>query len=275
MKQFISIVFFLSALVSHAALAQQVSAQVGMGDVYNNGQHSNETLAEVWDLKVEEIERYQRLLIVDRHYSSSSITPYELLGKHAQSYEEGQRYAKRVVEKNLEQYRKSMEWAITVGQSVESNAKMAMEMISESELIRNHLAQKGIPTSAYMGRMQDEMLGIDRSSDAYAKSQEPKPRVRLFVDADACGDTCIDLWDRVRAKQTLQQYSGIDVVFVGDRAARPSKETVSLWAQARKITTAEVDRKHITLNFESKRFAAIRNGKQAPIAIESTGSIFK
>lgn len=250
------------------------------GELFQGARYSTTKLARIWGLKEEEIERYQALKIADQHYSDPKITPYEVLGKYARTPEEAERYAAIVIEKELEQYIRAMDWAATVDNVRKARPIEAqLDLLQSSRVVQTYLKNQGIDVDGWIGELSgtslNRLLDLDVSGGNQRAAKPVAPRVSYFVDARACDQSCELGWDQLRGMQTLKAVSGIDVIFVGENKTKPSKLEVSSWAQARGISVEEVDRKEITLNFESTRFATIRNNRDIPVAINSLGDIIQ
>jgi len=214
--------------------------------------------ARAWDLSEAEYRRYERLRVVDAAFSSADVTPYEVLGKYAESAAERRRYARRFRERYLDNRRRAAEWMIAVAEAGEEAPPDAFAMIDASETIRNLLAANGLSREDFAPEpLADRSAGGD-------------DRVRYFLTTD-CGERCESELDTLLTQQLLGTYPGVDLVFTDTRDTPTDRQRIRAWAARHALAPALVASRALTLNFDAPKHRALRGDRSPPIALTADG----
>ncbi|PID63409.1 MAG: hypothetical protein CSB44_01965 [Gammaproteobacteria bacterium] len=246
---------------------------IGHGDVYAPATYSRGTIAEAWGLTEEEYKRYERLMITDRHFTAQNVTPYEILGKHAETEEEAKHYAQMLIDRQLEEYIKTMEWIMTLRDTMPAREEMTTTILTNAPGVREALSDAGVDVNRYFERGAQSVLedGESTAAEALPQTEPGTPRACLYIDHTNCDRSCNALWREARALQEKGSVSGIDVVFIGQGEEKPSRADVSGWAKAHDVTMAEVRNRAITLNHETPHYLELRKQREIPLLIDSNG----
>lgn len=240
--------------------------------LYSSVVHSRVQIAEQWGLEEEEIERYEQLMIVEQHFSSSQISPIEVLGKNPRTQAEAERYAKKWVDMQLDQTQKSLTWVAQVSKALDDRKKIAYELVAGSPPLRQYLEDGDVNTDIFWQRWQDAIHGTDTVNGAALSSARESQRVYYFLNLADCNTSCHRLWETLRERQDNGTYSGIDVIFVRGVGDAPTAKEVGIWGVSKELSKEEVASGNVTLNWDGPEFQAIRGLIDVPFAMESRGA---
>lgn len=250
--------------------------------------NENKKIARAWNLSIEQVERYQDLMIVEKHYAAENISPIEVLGKNARTFEEMESYAILARERLMEQTLKSIEWGIVVDSTGTSNEQNAFEMVSKSPVLREFLAAGGVTLDRFEERYRDREYGPgsvisepsldfgERNNNLdslFEQSEKNSDLTRRFMFANAieCDEKCEELWSSLRDDQEAGIIDGIDVIFIDFEGVRPSKDQVSTWAVNNDVSVNEVKDKTVTLNWSKDEYMNILGDHAVPVVFSADG----
>ena len=233
--------------------------------VFSDPKFSVLDVAKMWNLSVEEIERYQELIEIDRPFTAvgATMTPYEVLGKFATTPEEQAKYAELYIDAAYANHQRGLEWVIALEKFTVPRQLREAQLIAESALIGNRV--RG------MGLRQPEIE--DFSSDVSGNESVVDA---LFYVPTPCDENCSGMFDKLRKAQKSKEIGTIHVIFTDLLDTDKDKRTVYRWAAAHDLNRSMVGPdKPVRIDFENKvaAFGEARQNRRAPLALDSTGQV--
>lgn len=197
---------------------------------------------DLWDLSQEEWERVELLQNGLRRYVSDvQISPLEVLGIHARSIEERERYARRWAQLMLTDAERILKFQRAYDEAMQS-------------LINN---QPVIDISQLPARQS--VLPVLMKSD----------RIALFIDLECVA--CLSLLhDSIEA---LPRVAGLDVYFLGLEVA--DNELLRRWATHHQVSRHLVESKRVTLNHDAGLLSRVNpRAMDVPVLMKRRGHRF-
>ena len=204
-----------------------------------------------WDLEDTEWQRYQSLMQGIRgSVSPSTLSPIEVLGIHARSTEERQRYAEQ--------------WALMMREDAERI--LAFQRAYDEAQRRLFPSGLLIDASVVNARKLDRDLVKDLS-------WQPTDRVLFFTDTQCA--TCDAVMERLLSQ--LEHISGIDLYLIDVTAGEESQ--IREWAATKQIDPQWVNDHKVTLNIDAgaRDRVAAHTGQQKqalPVVVLRRGDQF-
>ncbi|MCY4129550.1 MAG: TIGR03759 family integrating conjugative element protein [Gammaproteobacteria bacterium] len=195
-----------------------------------------------WDLDTRELERAEMLRDGFRRYvSDRQISPLEILGIHARTDSERNRYARHWAELMIEDAERVLAFQRAYDAAVR-------DLLGEERLVNlTQLPPRVSSTPA--------LLGTDR--------------LAVFVRLDC--EPCTEVLARVF--QIGRQVDGVDVYVLG--LADGDKTTLHAWANRQGIPPLAVHSKRITLNFDDGLLARLHpRADEVPVVMRRRGDKF-
>ena len=181
------------------------------------------TRAAQWGLDKTEWQRYQSLMLgVRGSVSPATLSPIEVLGIHARSTEERQRYAEQ--------------WAVMMREDAERI--LAFQWAYDDAQRRLFPSGLLIDASVVKARKSDQDL-------AAKLGWQPDDRVLFFTDTQC--PTCDAVLERLVSQ--LKQFSGIDLYLIDVSAGDESR--IREWAASKQIDPQWVNEHKVTLNIDA------------------------
>jgi len=252
MRKRVMLILSLSVL-SVTALAAENSIPAESQTIQSSLQESR---WEKWRLSENELETLSSILPIENAFTDASkLTPYELLGKYASTEFERKQYAEHYVNAMLAHQTRSLEWAVAVA-DVLVNANHGKALL-QSKSISGYLHSQ-----RYKGYVGTEGYSRAQLLDAVAPG-----RWHVFVLAEKCR-ACDAAFDRALDALRNHKLAGIDVVFVGMPTGDQVRAT--RWARRQGITADMIAADKVTLNYENAEWENERDGRAAPLIIDSS-----
>lgn len=243
-------VFLMFSVSSFAQTAPQPTNVANTQ--FSESDQSNAMTQQVWSLTDEEMVTYQQLIEKERAFTDvDALSPYEILGKHANTEHEKKRYAKLFVKSMVNNHIKALEWSILVSNEV--NDSDPANNLFASNLVNEYLQEIGYKKKG--------------ASNDFISPIETKSRLAFYTDA-TCNDCDMGQVTQLMKMVKGGRFNGIDVVFVG--MGSPDQKLATSWAVAQGITADMVNKKQITLNFESGTYKIKRKGRETPLVLDTS-----
>jgi|GEM_PF-3096451 len=240
------------AVVTLIVLATHpVSAEESRSGARASDTHFSSIARDLWQLDDSEVARLDELVSIERAFSDvDRLTPYEILGKYAETTQDARRYAERYTRAMADHQRRSLRWAVTV-----ANVARQQEQ-----------------------QVQNAMLGDPLISEYLASIREggPSPitaeRWHLHVPAE-CPD-CDALIQSAVAELSGDRIQGLDIVFLGMQ--QPDQDVVREWLEAAGLSIEDVRGDRVTVNLDSDAWRDERAGDDRAMLVQgSTGRILE
>jgi len=245
----------LTALPVVAGAAQRSDAQYSKAQITEPSatqrlDHQT-TRAAQWGLDKTEWQRYQSLMLgVRGSVSPATLSPIEVLGIHARSTEERQRYAEQ--------------WAVMMREDAERI--LAFQWAYDDA--HRRLFPNGLLIDA-------SVVNASKSGQGLAEklAWQPNDRVLFFTDTQC--PTCDAVLERLVSQ--LKQFSGIDLYLIDVSAGDESR--IREWAASKNIDPQWVDEHKVTLNIDAgarDKVAAHtgQQGRDLPLLVLRRGDLF-
>ena len=199
--------------------------------------------AQHWQLDATEWERVEMLRQEFRqHVSDRQISPLEILGLHARTEAERERYAQR--------------WAALMIADAE---RILLFQRAYDEAVRKLLGDQPLID---ITKLQPRTSSIPLLLQA--------DRLVVFVSLDCL--TCEEVLSR--ALRTAPQIAGVDVYFAGLRDG--DQPLLTRWARVHGIPSSEVRAGRITLNFDEGLMARVHpRAEKVPVLMRRRGDRFE
>lgn len=213
-----------------------------------NKAHFSSLASEYWALDHAEVQRVESLVNIERAFSQvDRLTPFELLGKYAESDAERRHYAERYATAMADHQRRSLRWAVSVTTVLKAQEQGAQQALLSDPLIAAYLRSVGPsrrPASA--------------------------PRWHLHVPATPCAE-CAALVDASVTALEQGAIEGLDVIFIGmDHADEPA---VIDWVQASGFSSDDIRGNRITVNIDSEAWRRERAGRDEPVLLDGLSGL--
>ena len=233
--------------------------------VFSDPKFSVLEVANMWGLSVEEIERYQELLEIDKPFTAvgATMTPYEVLGKFASTPEEKAKYAKLYIDAADANHQRGLEWVIALESFTTPRQLREAQLIAESKLIGNRVRAMGLR----------QPITEDFSSDVTGNAS---PIDTFFYVPTPCEEQCSDIFEKLRKGQENKKIGTIQVIFTDLINTNEDKKTVYRWAADHNLNPKIVGPdKAVRIDFENNvaAFGEARQDRSAPLAIDTTGKV--
>jgi len=209
------------------------------------------TRAAQWGLNDTEWQRYQSLMLgVRGSVSPATLSPIEVLGIHARSTEERQRYAEQ--------------WAVMMREDAERI--LAFQWAYDD-------AQRRLFPSGLL--IDPSVVNAIKSDQGLAEklAWQPADRVLFFTDTQC--PTCDAVLERLVSQ--LKQFSGIDLYLIDMSAGDESQ--IREWAASKNIDPQWVDEHKVTLNIDAGARDKVtahtgQQGQDLPLLVLRRGDLF-
>lgn len=219
------------------ATAQEYSRETRAS---NSTIHYSSIASEYWDLSQDEIVRLNILVNVERAFSDvDNLTPYEILGKYADTDSERREYAKRYVLAQSSHQKRSLRWAAMVADSAKKHeAEHRAEVLTDSTISKYLGALSPLPTS--------------------------KVETRWHLHVPATCSTCEAIIDRASSEIQSGAIEGLDVVFVGMRQV--DEKLIKDWVKRAGFNRSDLGSR-VTINLDSDSWSRERGGHDVPMLL--------
>lgn len=222
-----------------------LSAQSGKLDspARHSEAHFSSLAPQYWALSEAEVQRVDSLVNIERAFSQvERLTPFELLGKYADSDADRRHYAEQYATAMAEHQRRSLRWAVAV-----------TEVLKERE------------QSSQQALLNDPLIGAYLRSLSQSRLPGMAPRWHLHVPAEPC-ESCAALVAASVAALDEGTIDGLDVIFIGMDHA--DEQAVIDWVQESGFSAEDIRGDRITVNIDSVAWRRERAGRDEPALLD-------
>ena len=235
----------LSTLLVIALVPGALQAQHMQG-AQSSEVHFSSLARDHWQLNENEIERLELLVNIERAFTDvDNLTPFEILGKYAESELERRRYADRYTEAMADHQRRSFRWAVMVATSAKEREAQAQAELQNDPVLRGYLS----------------------SLRHGAASTDPGPaRWHLHVPVE-CAD-CQSIVNAAVEQLDSGGIEGLDVIFIGMEDVDES--AVRNWIDSAGLSIEDIQSDRITVNLDEDEWLQERLGQDEPMIVHGT-----
>ena len=235
----------LSTLLAIALVPTTLPAQQMQG-AQSSEVHFSSLARDHWKLEESEVERLDVLVNIERAFSDvDSLTPFEILGKYAETELERRRYADRYTEAMADHQRRSLRWAVMVATSAKEREAQTQAELQNDPVLRGYLSS------------------IQRGS---ALAGPGPARWHLHVPVD-CAE-CQSMISAAVEQLDSGSIEGLDVIFIG--MADVDEEAVLSWIDSAGLSVNDVQSDRITVNLDEDEWLQERLGQDEPMIVHGT-----